>query len=143
MKISEDLFNFNVKKTLTRDQMDDILTTAIEGGIGYWACLLNDDPAWIKAEKQQKAEGGLLYWSSVALRVMENGDAVKFVDAEEDPDDPDLEVWKLTLDKLMQGCALFEQERGSITKMLNDGSFDAIEADCLIQYAVFGKIIFG
>ena len=134
---------YTVERTLTADQMDDILTTAIEGGIGYWACLLNDDPAWVKAEEELKAEGKELYWSTVAIRVMFNGDKVKFVDAEEDPDDPDLEVWTMSLEDFERGCALFEKERGSIKKMLDDGSFDAVEADCLIQYSVFGEIVFG
>ena len=134
---------YTVEKVLTEDQIDDILTTAIEGGISYWACLLNDDPMWVKAEEELKEEGKPLYWSRVAMRVLFGGETIKFIDAEEDPDDPELEIWKMDLYKFKQGCILFEKERGSIEKMLDDGNFDAIEADCLIQYAVFGEIVFG
>lgn len=143
MKKEEPAIKFTVEKILTVDDMDDILTTALEGGIGYWARLMSDDPDWIKAEEQLKAKGVELYWSTVALQVLLNGDSIKMMDAEEAPDSPDLVIWTLDMKKFKHGCALFEQERGSITGMLEDGSFDAVEADCLIQYGVFGEVQFG
>ena len=48
---------FTVEKILTVEDMDDIMTTALEGGIGYWACLDNSTPEWEKAERQLKENG--------------------------------------------------------------------------------------
>ena len=31
---------------LTKELLEDVMVTALEGGIGYWACLLNDTPEW-------------------------------------------------------------------------------------------------
>ncbi|MBO7731509.1 MAG: hypothetical protein J6S67_03125 [Methanobrevibacter sp.] len=134
---------FTVERTLTAEDLDDIFTTAIESGyegIGYWAILDNTDPAWEKAEADLKAEGKELYWGTVATRVLLNGDAIKFEDAEGEEDDSD---WILDMEKFKKGCGLYEKERGSLIKNLENGSFDAVEADCLVQYCVFGEVVFG
>ena len=125
---------------LTVDDLEDILTTAIEGGISYWAILCNDTPEWEKAEEQLKAKGVELFYGNVATQVLLNGDAIKFEDAEGEEDDSD---WTLDMEKFKKGCALYEKERGNLSMNLWNGSFDAVEADCLIQYAVFGEVVFG
>lgn len=125
---------------LTVDDLEDILTTAIEGGISYWAVLCNDTPEWEKAEKQLKASGVELFYGNVASKVLLNGDAIKFEDAEGEEDDSD---WTLDMEKFKKGCALYEKERGSLSANLENGSFDAVEADCLIQMSLFNEVVFG
>lgn len=138
---------FTVERVLTVDDLDDIFTTAIESGyegIGYWAVLDNTTPEWNKAEKQLKEVGADLYWGTVMTKVLMNKDTVRFYDAEADEDNlQDDEIWYLDMDKFLHGCKIYEKERGSLIKCLEDGNFDAVEADCLIQYAVFGELIFG
>lgn len=131
---------YTVERVLSVDDIEDILTTAIEGGISYWAILCNDAPEWEKAEEQLKAKGVELFYGNVATQVLLNGDAIKFEDAEGEEDDSD---WTLDMEKFKKGCALYEKERGSLSANLANGSFDAVEADCLIQYAVFGDVVFG
>lgn len=138
-----DKITYVTEKELTLDDMDDILVTALEGGIDYWAVLDNTTPEWKKAREQVKARkgpDGPVFWSEVALKVLLNGDSIKFEDAEGEEDDSD---WTLDMEKFKMGCKLYEKERGSLTQALEDCSFDAVEADCLIQYAMFGKIVFG
>ena len=138
---------FTVERTLTPEDMEDIFTTAVESGydgIGYWACLDNTTKAWDKAEDQIKAAGADLYWGTVMTKVLLNGDQIRFYDAEADEDDlQEDEIWYLDMEKFLNGCKIYEKERGSLLKKLEDGDFDAVEADCLVQYAVFGEIIFG
>ena len=138
-------FKYSVKKMVTIDDMEDILTTAIEGGTNYWACWHNDTPEWEKAENQLKAGGAELYFAKVVLKVLLNGDAVIISDAEagEYEDEDDAEEWKLTLENLKKGLELYSAERGDIKKALDDGNFDAVEGDCFLQYCLFGDIIFG
>ena len=131
---------FTVEKVLTAEDLDDIMTTALEGGIGYWAILCNDTPEWEKAEEQLKASGVELFYGNVAAKVLLNGDAIKFEDAEGEEDDED---WLLDMERFKKGCALYEQNRGNLTKNLQDGDFDAVEADCLIQMSLFNEVVFG
>ena len=135
---------YTVKKTLTAEDIDDIFTTAIEGGIGYWSVLDNTTPEWKKAMKNLKDAGADCYWGTVATKVLLNGDKIRFYDAEADEDDlQDDEIWYLDMEKFINGCEIYEKERGSILKCLIGGDFDAVEADCFIQYCLFGEIIFG
>jgi len=130
---------FNVSFTITDEEISDILTTAIEGGIGYWACLLNDDPDWIAAREivKNRLQDTPCY-CDVGLELLKTGKAIKFEDEE------DGTIHELTMEKLLQGCAVFAKEEGkSPSKMLADGDFDANDADMLIQYALFGEVIYG
>lgn len=136
--------SYCVMRHLTVEDVDDIMTTAIEGGIGYWCVLDNTTESWLKAEAQLKEKGIELYWGTVATKVLLNGDEICMYDAEADEEDlQEDEIWNLDLQGFVRGCKIYEQERGSLTKNLEDGNFDAVEADCLIQYALFGEIVFG
>lgn len=135
---------FTVERTLTVEDMDDIMTTAIEGGVGYWAVLDNTTHAWKKAMKQIKDSGAECYYGTVMTKVLLNGDEIRLYDAEADEDDlQEDEVWYLNMGNFIEGCKIYDKERGSLIKSLEDGDFDAVEADCLIQYALFGEITFG
>lgn len=131
---------YTVEKELTDGDIEDILTTALEGGNGYWACLLNGDESWESSRRSIVASGQTPYYSTVMWHVLSSGETVRFQDAE---DLEEGDIWELTMEKFKNGLVLYEKERGSIKKCLDDGAFDAIEADCLIQYAIFGEIIFG
>ena len=64
-------YTYTITRTLKEEVLLDVLTTAIEGGIGYWACLLNDDKDWVAARKQWKTEhNDTPCYCDVALQVM-------------------------------------------------------------------------
>jgi len=131
---------FEVKHTLTEGNILDILTTAIEGGIGYWCCLDNSHPDWVEAREQWKAEhkDEIPCYCDVAYQVMKNGKAVILEDEEDDT------IYELTLEKFQQGCALYTQRTGKdIHKAMDESDFDANDADAIIQFAVNGEIIYG
>lgn len=141
-----------IKKTLSEEEIADVITTAIEGGIGYWACLNNDTKEWeeakkaLQTEKVEKGEtGNEPYYDEIIWKMLSDGKEVEFIDVEaEDYDNPgDGEVWKLTMEKFVKGLEIYEAERGSIKKALEDGNFDAVEGDCVFQYALFGELIYG
>lgn len=133
-------FNFTVGHSLTEEDILDILTTAIEQGIYYWACIDNDHPDWIEARNQWKSEhNDVPCWCDTAFRVMQNGKAIIFYD-EEDND----KVLELTMDKFLQGCAKFTEWSGKdIHKAIDEADFDAVDADCIIQFALFGEVVYG
>ena len=134
------MIEYVVKHKLDDEEIKDILTTAIEGGISYWACLGNDDEAWENARTSYKERTNEIpYYCDVAFDVMNNGQAVIFYD--EQDDDKKL---AMSFGDFLNGCRLFEEKTGKcIHQMLDDGDFDAWDADMIIQYAVFGEVIYG
>lgn len=128
---------------LTADDINDILTTALEGGIGYWGVLDNSTTDWKETSKLLKDPT----LSEVATTMLFKGKRIRFFDAEGekelvDNDDPDC-VWYLDLDGFTKGCSLYESHWGSICHKIRYGDFDAGDADAIIQYALFDDIIFG
>lgn len=132
---------YEIKRELSVDNIKDILTTAIEGGIGYWACLRNDLPDWEKARTECSEElHEVPCYCDVAYKLLSTDRPVVFEDAEDEE-----VLYELTWDKLMQGCKAWEDWKGlNLIMALEKGNFDAEDADCLIQMALFnGEIIFG
>ena len=135
--------SFEVKHGLTDEDILDILTTAIEGGIGYWCCLDNEDPDWIAARDQWKEEhkndeDPVPCYCDVAYQVMKNGKAIKLIDEEDNT------VYEVTMEKFLQGCAKFTEYFGKdIHRLIDESEFDANDADAIIQYSAMGDIIYG
>jgi len=119
---------YTIQIPITGEQIENIIVTALEGGIGYWACLNNATPEW-----NNKLEG--LPASQYAAQLIFEGKTVEFTDAE----DEDVR-WDLDLPRLLNGIRQnAEAESGSID--LDD--IDAEIADCIIQYALFGELVYG
>ena len=136
----KDDLSISCKHELTEEDILDVLTTAIEGGIGYWCCLLNDDPDWIKARADWKLHHNneTPCYCDVAYQVLMSGKSVKLEDIEED------KIYELDMDKFKKGCSVYIEKTGhDIHCALRDGAFDAEDADLLIQYALFGECVFG
>lgn len=135
------MLNWNIQRSLTKEEIKDVLTTAIEGGIGYWACLDNGNSDWVKAREDYKRthKESPCYCDTAYDMMFKNNKAVIFYDIQDD-DKP----LYLTKDKLRDGCRLFEEIHSkSIHQMLDDGDFDAEDADCIFQFALFGELVYG
>jgi hypothetical protein len=108
----------------------DILTTAIEGGVNYWAQVL--DYHWNDADPDKRR----------AVLI-----------ATDDPDRGELEVTlakiNTVLNRLKYTGIPFREAcgKGTLHKAIctdgEDGDFDADDADAIIQLAVLGEIIYG
>lgn len=119
-------FKIQVEMTVTPYDIENIIITAIEGGIGYWACLLNDE---IEFDNQPDD----IPVSQYATELLLLGKTIKFVDTEEFS-----EIWELTLEKLLLGIKLSMEDEPFD---LND--LDTEQSDCIVQYALFGELIYG
>lgn len=139
---------YTIERTLSEENIKDILTTAIEGGIGYWAILDNSTPDWFEASiNYGNRTGEKPCYCDVAYDLLSNGKEVVLIDAEtEDIDNPsDKEVYRLTMDKLIKGCQSWEHLTGkNLQKAIEEMDYDAEDADSIIQMSLFnGEIIFG
>ena len=113
-----------ITTSVSIETLENIVVTALEGGIGYWAVLDNTTKIWDKYDYCD------LPCSQAAFELLYNGKSLKFYDTVDET-----EVWHLTWTKLIKGVELF----GGV----KEEDIDATVADQIIQYALFGKIVFG
>lgn len=119
---------------ITDQLIDDTLTTALEGGITYWAA--NATPShWPEAES--KMFPGEAPYASEVLTL----GADLLVTLHREFDDP--EVYRLTKAKMTKGIREFCKLRGITPARLEDDAADASDADAIVQLALFGEIVYG
>ena len=127
---SNALFIIDISKRIkvTEENIDDIMCSALEGGINYWCC---------------KAEVIGSYLGEWAHEQIARGGSLNLYDAEED------EVYELTLEKFLNGIQLavegnyYEEYEWVLSDGLDVCQVDADVADCIIQLALFNEIVFG
>lgn len=124
-------FTITIEKTIKAEDIENIITTGLEGGIGYWACLLNIGKDWDNEPED-------IPCSQYATELLLLGKPLHFADAEGDDDDE--VVWELTIDKLLSGIKQNAEERPQDCDLDN---IDSTTADCIIQYALFGEVVYG
>lgn len=124
-----DKFKVQITKEFTDEEMEDIVVTALEGGIGYWACLDNATEDF----KDQPKDTPVSEW---CWQLLKDGKTLHFFDAGY-PEDGE---YFLDLSSLLDGIGK------AIVNGNWDGdmdSLDALVADAIIQYAIFDDIIYG
>jgi len=126
---------FNLK--ITDQDIEDIVVTAIEGGIGYWACLDNTTEEWNEFEKSN------LTTSEYCSKLLLDGKKLRFID-----DEDRNTSWLLDIDMLLNGIKMYIESCS--TDIVDSGCFeldlcnlDANSADCIFQYALFKEIVYG
>lgn len=113
--------------TVTHQDVDDIVCCALEGGITYWCR---------KAEIVEDE-----YYGEYASDQISRGGSLRLYDSEDDA------VYVLTLDKLLNGIKLacgdgygsdwFDGEK------IDTFQIDGEAADIIVQYAIFGEVVYG
>ena len=123
-------WNFTVELPInvTETDIEDIITTAVEGGINYWGSVV----------KEGKSDKPI---SEIAAKTLISGGEVTIID------DDDL-LYELTIAKLMHGIKKWIDSGIANTALCLDGQsletsyIDANEADVIIQYALFDEIVY-
>ena len=121
--------------TLTPADIEDILVTALEGGIGYWACLDSRSLTFLEAPEDEPV-------SSTATKIMLNGGMLTFIDV----DDHSVE-WLLSMDKLLKGVKMYLETYTGIAAiedgLIDTSMIDSDAADAIIQFALFDELVYG
>ena len=111
----------------------DILCSALYGGIGYWAILDNITDDYEKAPPEESTE-------ETCARLLLRGKSIRFEDIEGE------QSFELTLDKFINGIEKAVNDEGfNIVDgdgELNCCNIDACIAESIIQYAIFGEVIY-
>ena len=122
--------------------LEDIVVTALEGGIGWWACLDDTTPEWDPDLCDVPK-------SEYAARLVANGGKIQFFDetgewgADDEPKCP----WIVDSDIVTQGIMRYLESDGG-TNILTDGKLDSTKIDAevasdIFQFGIFGECVFG
>lgn len=114
-----------VEVNLSQQDIDDIMAVAMEGGICYWC---------------RKAEVVGEYLGEYASDQISRGGALILHDAES------AQTWELTLEKFLNGVKLYFEQGCHVNvedNAIDTCDIDANDADCIIQFAVLGEVVFG
>jgi hypothetical protein len=133
-----------VKLPISKEVFDNIIVSAFEGGIGYWACLDNttdDFEEYYSMNEQIKSYKPDDYYnhpnfkttSDIIRELLLQGKSITLEDVEDDS-----QKWLLTLGMLKKGIELWllESDKGL-------ENLDSDDADRIVQYALFGELTFG
>ena len=115
----------NIK--VNAEDIDDIMVCALEGGITFWC-----DEARVVGE----------YLGEYASDQISRGGQLLLHDMEE------VETYLLNKEKFMKGLKIFlDNNEGKICKLdsgyeVDPANIDANDADSIIQYAIFGELVY-
>ena len=114
-----------IEVNLTQQDIDDIMVAALEGGINYWC---------------REAEVVGEYLGEYASDQISRGGSLILHDAESS------DKWELTRDKFLSGVKLYFEHGCEVPvedNAIDTYDIDACAADSIVQYALFGKLVFG
>lgn len=124
--------NFFIEKTtrikVTSQDIDDIMASALEGGITYWCY-------------KAKVVGEYL-GEYASEQISHNGVLLLY-------DNEDCSIYELTLEKFLNGITKAITENYFVSyEWFNDKEIDTCQvdaevADCIVQLALFGDVIYG
>lgn len=106
---------------VTDEQIDDIMSDALDGGIGYWC-------------RRAKVVGE--YLGEYASDQISRGGTLILYDAESD------DKWEFDLNNFLNGYALAIKE-GYFSGDPDGNDYDASVADVIVQLGLFGEVVFG
>ncbi|MFW6247423.1 MAG: hypothetical protein ACOC22_04620 [bacterium] len=121
--------NFSVQKefnfTFTKKNIDDLMVTALEGGINYWA---------IKAIKHKEPNEDLENVRTASDYISRGGELIIVTD--------EGEKLPLNYENFVKGLKMAIKNSGSDNSKDFMDNHDADIADQIIQYALFDEIVF-
>lgn len=133
-------FNVTIPITITGEDIEDILVTAFEGGIGYWCP--QAEPREDTKLKQEPHEPTSIFLTRALL--VEGMIRLHEVCEGEDK-------WHyLTPRDLVRGVEKWFRLRAGQHRTpsldggrLDTGDIDVVEADVIVQYALFNEVVYG
>ncbi len=139
----ENKITLSLDMTITRENVSDILCTALYGGVWYWCPKVH-----VVGEVDSDKE---CYEDKLADHLFNGGTIDFYEDEEETGDEDDFIPRPLNLESLVKGIKRFIEEYSSclpVTRSggrleLECGEIDANDADTIIQLACLGDVIYG
>ena len=128
-----DMNIINRRLEISDELIEDILCTAFEGGITYWA-----DNISCEDNKDMKKVGG---WKHEYLTRTKKKDAVMYIHELETGEKYPI-TKKLIIDALQKMDTPEYKYTKALDRILNE-QYDADDADIVVQTACFGEVVYG
>lgn len=112
----------NVQQVLSASFIEDVVITAIEGGINYWATSIHDEFGALHFELQDTPEKGRL---TVTYEMV--AEAIQRL---------------VNYEQTLAGSYIFDQIFGAVMRH-DAGGIDASGADVIVQVAALGEVVYG
>ena len=128
-----DMNIINRRLEISDELIEDILCTAFEGGITYWA-----DNVSCEDNKYMKDVGG---WKHEYLTKTKKKDAVMYIH-----DISDEQKHPITKKSIIDALQKMDDPKYKYTKALSrilEQTYDADDADIVVQTACFGEVVYG
>lgn len=128
----------NIEKEISRETLENIFVTALEGGSNYWYAISSETKRAIREVVSREEDPYLS--TALITAVLDRDLAVDIHDAE----DNETILGTLTLDNIkerLQALADSDDAVHLMDELMETG--DAITSDVCFQYMVMGEIIFG
>tara|TARA_R100001594_G_C3893597_1_gene229051 strand:- start:60 stop:449 length:390 start_codon:yes stop_codon:yes gene_type:complete len=122
----------NIRHEISDDLIESLLCCAFEGGITYWANNVS-----CSDKEDMKKVGG---WKHEYLTKTKKKDAVMYIH------DTGGEKNKITKKSIIDALQKMDYKENGCTKALKrilSGSYDADDADLVVQMACFGEVVYG
>lgn len=121
-------------KSITKEDIIDILVTALEGGSNYWYFI----PTIPNGVREIKNEMGITTAEAIGQYVLKGG-FVQINDAEDEEE----VLGNIDMDGLLDAIQKIKSDYPNIYENIIDEEYDAEDADAFFQIAVMGDITFG
>ena len=112
---------FKVETSVNAEQIENIIVTALECQSTYWFGIDNTTPEWVNAPDGLPA-------AQYATQLLLEGKTLALYDTEDEDG-----IWELTLDMLLKGIGM----------AMSNGEDIEDECDSVMQYALFGELVYG
>jgi hypothetical protein len=130
----------NIEKEISREILENIFVTALEGGSNYWFFIPDESEKAIRSAVPIETESSF----SMALikAVLDHDVSVKIYDVEDAYLDESLgEINTKTIQEGLQKLADSDDAQNLMDELMEVG--DANTSDVCFQYIVMGEIVFG
>ena len=131
-------FDIEIKKKikLTEEDLSDILCSCFEGGCDYWCCIHNGTDEWRNAKEQLRANGNRQpVIEDIMLYMLTHDAPIKLIDTEDEA------ALYMTMNTFMGGIKMAIENGHWDGDYIDD--VDGEVGDIIIQYAVFGELVYG
>lgn len=126
---------FTVQMSINTEDIVNLLAFE-SGGFDYWAMISAEDDVYEAASyrliKRLKNKHETICYQDILANILENGGELTITDREDDKE------FTLDMAMLLKGYKLYVENGGD----MNADTMDAIGADTILQYAIFGEQIY-
>ena len=127
-----------IKTTISREVLEDIFVTALEGGSNYWYYLHDDAVKSIRKAVPKEEDP---YLSTAILKAILDHDVKVFINDAENEDEVVGVITRGTMQSRLQILADSECKWALDKHIREEG--DADSADIVFQYLAMGEVIYG